>query len=147
MSTLDPDSAEKHRLDSGKSGVIYHPHPLNGNFNTISQLKPQIPLAADSARTSQPRPSQGGMNNRNSRKNLKPLGKKKPSYNGPLQQLTTLQKGLKLKNPSRQYQTQNNTNSIVPALALQQLELQASGSRDRGMGFAGNMYTSGISTR
>lgn len=63
-----------------KTGVIYHPHPLNQNIDSIAGGPSQT--GVDSARPhSEKYDMQGSMNNRNSRKTLKPLGNKKKSQN------------------------------------------------------------------
>jgi hypothetical protein len=68
---------------SGSGNVIYHPHPLNHNIPNINSLQngaladnPEHGnVKSDSARPSTQK--HAPVNNRNSRKNLKPLSKSK----------------------------------------------------------------------
>lgn len=69
--------------------VFYHPHPLNNNLQNGKDVPPgqpgaqgalgdlrNAPAPKDPARPHSQKQAQGPINNRNSRKNLKPLGKK-----------------------------------------------------------------------
>lgn len=66
------------------TNVIYHPHPLNNNLPNASGMGVNQLLSStqatfdpqESARPHSQKPNQAALNNRNSRKNLKPLGKK-----------------------------------------------------------------------
>jgi len=79
-------SAPGEKVDNAQklvqTGVIYHPHPLNqhisGSENLVAQQAAQA--AKEQARPhSEKYDVPGAINNRNSRKALKPLGAKKKS--------------------------------------------------------------------
>ena len=114
--------------------MVYHPHPLNKNLADFATIQPSgsshtaLPF---SARSGSNLPS-NSINNRNSRKNLRPLAQKKPSYTGTL---NINPKVLKMANQSKIVVNNYRSGEKVPTLALQKLVDNSSnhGSLDMGL--------------